>query len=58
MLEILTKDFGEAVVFRIRPQVRIEPVQLVRRTSAHGLAQDRFIGVENGELFQKLFSFP
>jgi hypothetical protein len=38
--------------------VRIEPAQLVRRTSANGIAHNRFIRLENGELFEKLFRFP
>ena len=45
-------------LLRICPNVRIEPAQLVRRTPANGLAQDRFIRVENGELFQEFFRFP
>jgi hypothetical protein len=38
--------------------VRVEPAQLVRRTSANGIPQNRFIGLKNGELLQKLFRFP
>jgi hypothetical protein len=38
--------------------VRVEPVQLVRCTAANSLAENRFIGVENGELFQEFFRFP
>ena len=38
--------------------MRVEPVQLVRCTSANGIAENRFIGVENGELFEEFFRFP
>jgi hypothetical protein len=57
VLKILTENFRQAVVFRVRPQVRVEPVQPVRRAPANGLPKNRFIWVENGELFQELFRF-
>jgi len=38
--------------------VGVEPVQPVGCTSANGIPENRFIWVENGELFQELFRFP
>jgi hypothetical protein len=45
-------------MFRVRPQVRVERVQLVRRASAHRFAHDGFVRIEHGELLQELFRLP
>ena len=53
VLEILRQDFRKPIVFGVGPEVRIKPVQLVRRTSTNSLAHDRFVGVENRKLNEK-----
>lgn len=50
VLKVLTEDFRQPIVFRVCPDVRIEPVQLVSCASANGVAQNRLIRVEDGEL--------
>src|ERR1019366_101504 len=57
MLKIFADDFRQTVVFRVSPQMRIEPVQLVRRASANRVAEDCFIRAENRELAQEFFRF-
>jgi hypothetical protein len=57
MLKILSEDYRQAVMFRVCPDVRIEPVQLVSCTSANGIAQNGLIRVEDGELVQEFFRF-
>jgi hypothetical protein len=37
--------------------VRVEPIQLIRRTSANGFTEDGFVRVQNGELSQEFFGF-
>jgi hypothetical protein len=58
VLKILREDFLQAVVFRVRSEVCVEPAQLVCRAAANGLAENRLIRVQNRELFQKLFRLP
>lgn len=55
VLQILGEDLVEAEVLCVGPEVRIEPAQLVGRTSAHGVAQNRFVRVKNCELLQEFF---
>ena len=57
MLKVLSEEFREAIVFRVSPDMRIEPVQLLRRTPPNGIAQNRFIRVEDGKLFQEFLRF-
>ena len=58
VLKVLGIDLGQAVVFRIRPEVRVEPAQPVCRTSTHGAPQDYLIWIGNRELPQEFFGFP
>ena len=58
MLKVLRENLREAVVFRVGPDVRIEPVQLVRCTSANRVAQTRLVWIEYRELFQEFLRFP
>ena len=44
-------------MFRVCPEMGVEPVQLIGPTSAHGVAKDRFIWVENDKLLQEFFGF-
>jgi hypothetical protein len=57
MLKIFREDFGNSVMLGIGPQVRVEPTELVSGTRANGLTHDRFIGIKNHELAEKLFRF-
>lgn len=58
VLKILGKNYREAVVFCIGPEVRVKPVQLICCTSTDGVAQYGLIWIENGELFQQFLRFP
>src|ERR1039457_5411932 len=58
VLKILGENFRESVVFRVCPEMRVEPAQLVGSIAANGSSQDRLIWVENRELLQELFRFP
>ena len=58
MLKILSEDFRQAIILRVRPEVRVEPVQLVRCTSANRVAQTRLVWIEYRELFQEFLRFP
>ena len=51
MLKILREDFRQAVVLRVRPEMCVEPAQLVRRAYANSVSENRFIGVQDRELF-------
>jgi hypothetical protein len=57
VLKIFGNNLCQAVMFGTGPEVRVEPVQLVRRTSTHGVAQYRLVGIKNRKLLQKLFRF-
>src|ERR1019366_1366784 len=57
MLKMLCEDLLEAIVFRVRPEVCVEPTQLVCCASANGFTENRLIRVKNRELFQKFFRF-
>jgi hypothetical protein len=58
VLEVFRDDFRRPVVVCIRPQVRVEPAQLIGCTSSNCVADNRFIRIKNRELEQKLLSFP
>ena len=55
VLKVLGENFGQAIMFRIRPKVRVDPIQLVRRTATHRITQDCFVRIRNRELFQEFF---
>ena len=57
VLKILGNDLLKAVVFSIRPKMRVEPAEAVRSGGAQREAQDPFGGIKNGELTEKLFRF-
>lgn len=56
MLKIFSQDFLQTIMFGIRPDLRIEPVQLVRCASSNGKTQYRLVRIENRELLQAFFS--
>src|SRR5438034_7629346 len=57
VLKILAENFGEPIVFRIRPEVRVEPVQLIGCTPADSETQHRLVRIEDSELFEQFFGF-
>lgn len=57
MLKVFRQNLAEPVVLGICPHVRVEPVQLVRRTSTNRIAQNGLVRIEHRELLQKLFRF-
>jgi hypothetical protein len=44
VLEVFCDNFRQAVIFCIRPEVRIEPAELVRPTSSDRIADDDSFG--------------
>ena len=48
VLEVFCDNFRQAAIFCIRPEVRIEPAELVRRTSSDRIADDGLIRIEDG----------
>lgn len=53
--EVFGDDLRQPVMLCIRPEVRIEPVELVRRTSPDRIADDGLVRIENVDLPQELF---
>jgi hypothetical protein len=49
VLKIFGENLRESVVFRIRPHVGVKPIQLIGCAPVYGLAENRFIRIENGE---------
>ncbi len=58
MLEILGKEFCEPVVFCVRPDMGVEPGELVGGGTPQRQPQDCLGGVEHPELTQELLRFP
>ncbi len=57
MLEVFREDFGDSVVFRIGPDVGIEPVEAAGGASARRFTNDGLVGIKDGELSEELFGF-
>jgi hypothetical protein len=55
VLEILSDDLIQPKVFRIGPQMGVEPAQPIRRPAANRSTNNRIIWIKNRELLQKFF---
>ena len=57
MLKIFGDDLFEAVMFSVRPKMRVEPIEPVGSSRTQREAQDTLGGIKNSELTDKLFRF-
>lgn len=55
MLEVFRQDLGNAVVFRVGPEMRVEPGKLIQSHPAQRKTQYVSVGIEHGKLGHKLF---
>src|SRR6185295_8188527 len=57
MLKVFTQDFRQTIGFCVRPEMRIEPTQLVSSASPNRTTDYGFVRIENGKLPEEFFSF-